>query len=810
MIFILWKRRGRFRSETGSPPYFPSKSVTPTPQAVFSPRSFPYLFFSMMTVFFAALLVSCGGESDGPGIVVPPGSTSPTQIQEATAPVSAAGVVDFVGSGDFSGLVIKAEGMKEAAGGRLRIVLDPNPPDPFQGNFYSAGNLFTLTLLDRNGNTVSNGAGLVTASFPYRTTVVAQARQEPADLRLLRNGEILSATVSEDRAVLTAAFAGFSSFIVVFELIPPTALPHPLPLIEPAWDGYVDAPKIMDPTGNPIADSARGINIVQVGERVMLQARRQDISGHDYTTFDWQITARPAGDSSLLSGSGSRVELIPQQVGRYEITLTASNAFVSETAAITVTAGSYSYIEENGAIRNFCQFCHSGTDLERFGHIQDIYGRPLLRDMVGPWSRTNHAKAFANLSPLERNNTVCLNCHTTGFLFADRTGNVIDDYPEAFGFDDFITDWNEPEGGGGGAPSFPRGFCESCHGPGGAGTPPPSSGFQHDYRATLAQGPCMACHNIDPDQQIEGRDYFYGWEGDLHVDAHRVREGRVRVADTDPCYNCHVGQYFIGRMHNKNLVPADIDEPEGITCVVCHDPHGESGHPFQLRVAGEVSVRLKTNGGAEDFQTLTFDAGMSGVCYSCHNAFFMLPAVGEDLHGNQAEMMEGIGGFTYGRELGGLTHGLRTVPDKCVRCHMIAEHEGEPVTTHQRRLFEGEDIFTGTDYTIIGCSTADCHQGPLALPATGNRFDYDGKTTEILASLEALQLRINQILGRAPDSAISHNYGSVTSLTEEQLTAINRAAYNYFFVMRDGSFGVHNYPYAAALLELSMADLARF
>lgn len=808
MIFLFRRRRGRFRSQTGSPPYFPSAPLTP--QAVSPPGSFPSLLFSMLTILLAALLLSCGGESDGPGIVVSPGSTSPTQLQETSAPVSAAGVVDFVGSGDFSGLVIKAEGLTAAVGGRLRIIMDPNPPAPFQGNLSPAGNLFTLTLLDRNGQVVSNAAGLVTASFPYRPKVVAQAGKEPADLRLLSNGEILSASVSEERAVLTAAFTGFSSFIVVFELIPPTAQPHPLPLIEMAWDGYVDAPKIMDPTGKLIADSARGINIVQIGERAMLQARRQDISGHDYTTFSWQISTRPDQSIAQLDELGSRAELIPDRVGRYEVSLTASNNFVSETAAITITAGSYSYAEQSGAVRNYCQFCHGGIDIEPFDQLLDIYGRPILRDIVGPWSQTNHANAFAYLSPLERNNTVCLNCHTTGFLFADRSGNVNDDYPEAFGFDDFITDWNEPSAAGAAAPHLTGVSCESCHGPGGSGAPPPSSGFQHDYRATLAQGPCMACHNIDPDQQIEGRAYFYGWEGDLHIDSHRVRDGRVRVADTSPCYNCHVGQYFIGRMHNKTLVPADIDEPEGITCVVCHDPHGESGHPYQLRITGEVIINLRNNGGVDDFTTLVFDAGNSGVCYSCHNAFFMLPAVGVDLHGNQAEMMEGVGGFTYDRELGGLTHGLRTVPDKCVRCHMIAEHEGEPVTTHQRRLFEGEDIFTGTDYTIIGCSTADCHQGPLALPATGNRFDYDGRTTEIQASLEALQARINQVVGRAPDSVISPNYVAVATLSDAELTAVNRAAYNYLFVIRDGSFGVHNYPYAAALLELSMADLARF
>lgn len=697
-----------------------------------------------------------------------------------------------------------ASGLEAAAGGFLKIIMDPAPGS--QNGYLPAGNLYTFTLHDGAGNRV-DGSGLITIGVPYKQVVVAGAGIDPAQLVLLRGGAVVGATTSQEQAVLTAAVAAFSEFVVAFPEIPPTAKPHPLPLIELDFDGYADAPKILDPSGNEIADPARGIGTVQVGERVALRARPRDVSGYAYDSFAWELLARPPGSTAEFSGAGERVELIPDRLGMYELRLTAVSYVTSDSEIIVITVGGYSYVNQGGEISNYCISCHAGN-LDGFQHIKDSYGRAVLRDLVTPWEQSSHARAYATVvQEAGEDNTVCLNCHTTGFLFADRSTppDGTDDYPAAWGFDDFITDWNTPAAAAEAAPHLKGVNCESCHGPGGAGD---GAGLQHFYRSSLGQGPCMACHNIDPDQQIPGRSYFYGWEGDLHIEAHRVQDGRSRMADSYPCYHCHVGQYFIGRMHGKTLAPADVKRPEGITCAVCHDPHGESGNVAQLRITGEVTIRLKNNSVEDDFSELTFAAGNAAVCYSCHNAYIMLPAVGEDLHGNQAEMMEGVGGYAYGLEVGTRTHGGRVVGDKCVECHMVAEHGGEAVVTHQRRLYEGDDIFAATGYTTKGCSTQECHQGAYALP-TGNRFDYGGRVTAIKERLEELQTRINHLAGREdPDSPIIHNYEQ--SLAGDKLAAVNRAAYNYLFVKRDGSYGVHNYPYAAELLRLSLEDLESY
>ena len=738
----------------------------------------------------------CRGSSDGGVVVTPeqPGQTSPTTIA-----VSSGGSVSYSGSGAYSGLQIEAVGLPGDS--RIRIERDQYPVAV--GEYTPVGNLYTLTLLNSAGSEIS-GTGTITLTVPYSTTVVNQMGIDHQDLLLLRNGSPLGGTVTEARGTVTAALAGFSQFMVAFR-DQPTVRDHPLPLIDFAWDGYAPAAKINDPSGKAIADPRRGLPVVQVGERVGLQSRRlhgsdqpgYDVSGYPYQSFRWELVSRPTGAAVVAPGSQSTFEFIPDLVGRYEISLTATRVSgVEDQEQIAITVGSYSLVEISGTRRNYCLFCHSGSmDGTLFGYLQDIYGRFILRDLAGPWGGTTHASGFNNLPAVERDNTTCLNCHTTGFHRGDdlRGG-------EAWGYDDFISDWNNPAAAP--APHLQGVTCEACHGPGGSGGGPPGSGLQHLYQASLAQGPCMACHNI-VEGEIAGRPYFYNWEGDLHAQAHRVGNGRV--ADTDPCYHCHVGQYFIGRMAGKTLGPDQIQRPEGVTCAVCHDPHGESGHPKQLRIVGRISIPLQDELTNSPFQHQV-EAGKAAVCYSCHNAYITLPAVGSDLHGNQAEMMEGFGGHTYGTMITGKSHGGRVVGDKCIDCHMVAEHGGQEVTTHQRRLYKGEDLFSAVDFTTTGCATAQCHQGPYALPTSGNRFDYQNRMSQTRDDLAALQAQINRVAGRAADATIIHNYAG--SLSGTRLEAVNRAAYNYLFVIRDGSYGIHNYPYAAELLRLSTEDLA--
>ncbi|WP_041718967.1 multiheme c-type cytochrome [Desulfurivibrio alkaliphilus] len=708
--------------------------------------------------------------------------------------VNAQGEISFTGSGEFSGLMVSAQNLTMAAGGRLLIELDPAPVR--ENGFIPVGNLYTLTLFDSDGNEVA-GNGTVMVEIPYRESVV-EAQGLADELLLLHDGQQRSSSHIAERAVLVATLDGFGRFVVAIRDTPPTAKPHPLPLIEVGWDGYADAEQVLK-NGDPIADPLRGIKVAQLGERVQLQGRETDISHKNYPAYDWELLSKPEGSAAQLTGTGREVEIIPDLVGRYIVQLTVAD----DQDSITITAGSYSYVEQNGEITSYCSFCHAGQYVG--AAYKDIYGRDTLRDLITPWQESNHAAAYDNLDPVDRLDPVCLNCHTTGFLVTERNATA---YDPGWGFADFFYDADGSGKTAADAPHLQGVNCESCHGPGGRdGTPPDSTGFQHPYQASLSQGPCMACHNIRPDEQISGRDYYYAWEGDLHVNAHYVVDGRIRVVDTYPCYHCHVGQYFIGRMHGKTLEPEVIEQPEGITCVVCHDPHDESGYGYQLRLAGEVAVQLKANSTSDDFIEMTFDAGTAAVCYSCHNAYITLPAVGEDLHGNQAEMMEGIGGYTYGEDIAGRTHGEVLVGDKCVACHMMAEHPSEPgkkVTTHQRRLYDGEDMFAADDYTVIGCK--DCHVGEYALPAEGNRFDYGGRMSEIRDRLQELQQRINEVAGREDlQSPIIHNYAQ--SLSGNRLESVNRAAYNYLFVKRDGSFGLHNYPYAAELLRLSLEDL---
>ena len=135
--------------------------------------------------------------------------------------------------------------------------------------------------------------------------------------------------------------------------------------------------------------------------------------------------------------------------------------------------------------------------------------------------------------------------------------------------------------------------CESCHGP----------GFEHvqvpDIEANVPlarvavdtgsnpQGSCAACHSglHTP--------YWEDWKQSLHA-----RMGRQ--ADEEACWRCHVGQgalqdWGVTAIYEGSSDPITPSNALGITCAVCHDPHGTAKDPVSgLPNAGQLRFSIST------------------------------------------------------------------------------------------------------------------------------------------------------------------------------------------------------------------------
>jgi formate-dependent nitrite reductase cytochrome c552 subunit len=147
---------------------------------------------------------------------------------------------------------------------------------------------------------------------------------------------------------------------------------------------------------------------------------------------------------------------------------------------------------------------------------------------------------------------------------------------------------------------------------------------------------------------------------------------------------------------------------------------------------------------------------------------------------------------TAGYELGsGYTNSMHTslVDNSCVDCHM-AEAYGVEAGGHV--MSASYTNYGSTTYLTDGCT--DCHSDVSALETKieNTKLEIEG----LVDSLET-KLIADGLLDAASHRVVPGAY------TNDQAGAV----YNYIFVAKDGSYGMHNYEYAKKLLQNSLAAL---
>lgn len=511
-------------------------------------------------------------------------------------------------------------------------------------------------------------------------------------------------------------------------------------------------PSGLNPDSAPIITAVVAApDSVGTGQSTTLFVQAYDPNG-DAMTFQWS-----AEEGTLSTPTMAFTNYTPPSgIGVYTITVTVTDENGSTSGTVHVGVNTYvpavypSFLGDN---ENRCSHCHQAK--------------------VEGWRETHHARAYDILvTSGGENNPYCLQCHTTGYdNIVNFDGSIAEHGVDNGGYDDFPS------------LSLRNVTCEACHGP----TGPDFSTHEPNVELTITGESCNRCHSQYEEYETSG-----------HGMAIEVAGG-VEEFNTEfnrsSCNFCHISEGFIKKW---DADWADRDVPaEGyqVSCATCHDIHSldEENNPSYLRGLDAFPI---VYAGPDHPDTLWVPDEEAGIlsfgkgqqCAQCHHARRNeANIIGQINNGNahpgphgscQADMIVGRGsyeipGYTYDRESVHQpdTEGANgTLENMCVTCHVHTIASEVP----------GHD-YHGHSFAPQAEACIQCHSVPPD-------FDYNGRRTEI-------QNLMNQLLALLPNDGTEPIF-TATGSTREQ----REAGYAWFFVMNEGSMGVHNYTYAHDLL----------
>lgn len=349
--------------------------------------------------------------------------------------------------------------------------------------------------------------------------------------------------------------------------------------------------------------------------------------------------------------------------------------------------------------------------------------------------------------------------------------------------------------------------CEQCHGPGGAHVAGPSEDNILTFPNLARSEVCAQCHGP------MAADYAASPHSGV------VEDVVGSASPSKTCLRCHSAPFRADYIDAPLTAGATADEvdaailalpndkvaafaaasKESVSCINCHaamrktDKLGwESGKQFNLRYHEENQDTSALAAGTPVKTYSTIDQ----TCGTCHNnrggsatdaSINSSTARPPFHHGPQFPMLMGVGGS----ESGGAPPAVRTTahataPGQCVHCHM-------PNAKH-------------TMTVNFDKSCAPCHSPGDAAA----RYAIRGATeARLVALLTRLQNWSKATFGD-PDLWTYTSYVPTGKTAPNQSLIpieVKRARHNYYFVLYDKSYGVHNSSYTRYLLDLANSNL---
>jgi hypothetical protein len=437
------------------------------------------------------------------------------------------------------------------------------------------------------------------------------------------------------------------------------------------------------------------------------------------------------------------------------------------------------------------------------GGTLDYVGSEICADCHGDthqeWSATIHAQAFETLKQYnQQDNPSCMVCHTVG-------------YGTPLGFK------NEAS-----TPNLAGVQCENCHGPGGAHVANVRD-VSVRPKVTLSSEVCGGCHNAH-------HPTFDEWKQSPHatpvadVSNAILQQGEPRMLSCGPCHSGAVREALLeGLEHPGTPLPSRVDAAYfAQTCGVCHDAHANMDNPPkqpnpQLRNPVYSLKNFSYNTSASTTFAAQYDPEIQ-VCGQCHN---MRGARWQDTsrpphNSPQYNLLIGQGAYDLGNGTI-MAHGS-DIQTQCVYCHS-ASLPPSPQFTQYTTNYYGHLFQVSFD----GCAL--CHiTSRAALNAmTNTQAEIKGDIANVKALLDqwatnkaptALQAKYGPLAweytapGELSNPAGSTNLVGPTTPEQTQVPdAIKQARLNLYLVQHDGSFGVHNGPYARYLLSVATSNV---
>ena len=354
--------------------------------------------------------------------------------------------------------------------------------------------------------------------------------------------------------------------------------------------------------------------------------------------------------------------------------------------------------------------------------------------------------------------------------------------------------------------------------PGWSPTPNPAAttagfGRLQTYWTSL-EGEVLPWAQVSHDGNAQQYSEWYG-----PADKHRFAlENLKAVMGPNPpaeCLECHSADYIIAPEDAK---PTGAETKYGISCQGCHEPH----------------ERGTAKGAWSDEFTpqLRYDSAKA-LCASCHNASLgdKTAKPGTTVHHPMTEMMNGTGGI-------GVPQGSPSVhKGKCVQCHMppttVSRGSVQLGANHTFKIIEpvtavdvepipfrtttpspgATPVVSYTTMPFSACTT--CHSRPNDDAALYIQDTLDNRqeamhrwNDQVTVALTKAAKRLGFKSTAAANTAI--NKKPVKRWTKGQMT-FQKAFTNQTYVVSEGSWGIHNWEYARAIIltALSQANSVR-
>lgn len=336
--------------------------------------------------------------------------------------------------------------------------------------------------------------------------------------------------------------------------------------------------------------------------------------------------------------------------------------------------------------------------------------------------------------------------------------------------------------------------CEDCHGPA-------ANHAANYYDPTtkpvvdLTGQYCGRCHS-GPQHPI-----YEEWSASAHATVVLDLNPTNRISS---CGRCHSGSVRESLLDGAPLPFGAANVPIG--CPVCHEPHELTGNPFQLRNP-MVSTNDYSMSTDDDFAS-KYDPSVN-LCAQCHNdrGASWMDSSGPPHFSPQYNILLG----TVGELDSGLphfqpaTHAL-AITNQCVGCHM----QTSPYASDAQPAVSGHHFKVESFATCTACHPLPEQLAQFVMGAVSNQIQQVKFELDFWAANKAPAALYDKYGTRAweytrPGELSTGGPGPTADEQGQIPVMIQKARFNMYLVLHDGSFGVHNGPYSVTLLDTAQA-----